>query len=126
MNQHQQKIVDQCLDQLDKATLDRQQLANAFDAVTGENGGGGRGGRQDLLYIQALESALHSKATGICMLIDGKYAEEPENDEDWPYECVIDALKDGWRVISFPNMALSLDENRTYGLGFEFILERWR
>ena len=38
---------------------------------------------------------------------------------------VIDAIRDGWRVISFPNMALSLDENRTYGLGFEFILERW-
>ncbi len=47
-------------------------------------------------------------------------------EDDWPYEKVVDALRDGWRIISFPDMALSLDENRTYGLGFEFILEKWR
>ena len=65
--------------------------------------------------------------------LNGEYAADPAPagpkptpDDGWPYATVIDAIRDGWRVISFPNMALSLDENRTYGLGFEFILERWR
>ena len=31
---------------------------------------------------------------------------------------------DGWRVVKFPELALMMDESRTYGLGFEFILER--
>jgi hypothetical protein len=30
-----------------------------------------------------------------------------------------------WRVIQFPNLTLMMDERRTYGLGCEFILERW-
>ena len=57
--------------------------------------------------------------------LNSLHMEEPPFEGRWRYETVIDAINDGWRVISFPNMALSLDENRTYGLGFEFVLEKW-
>ena len=82
------------------------------------------GKRQDLLYAQAVETGLDSRWIGMCMMVDGELIEP--DDDDWPYNSTIDAIKDGWRVISFPNMSLSLNENRTYGLGFEFILEKWR
>jgi hypothetical protein len=34
-------------------------------------------------------------------------------------------MADGWRIIKFPEMALLLDEKRTYGFGWEFVLEKW-
>ena len=111
--------IDDCLTQLDQGTLTRQHLQKTFDLVTGCER------RQDLLYLQACESSLHATLLGFRLLVDGTYVDEPDSDEKWPYDSVIDAIGDGWRVISFPNMALYLDENRTYGLGFEFILEKW-
>ena len=126
MNQHRRKIVADCLDRLGDGNLTADELRHAFEQFAEAPR------RQDLLYIQANESALHSDVIGMKMLVDGEYVDEPgpagpkpSAEDGWPYTTVIDAINDGWRVISFPNMALSLDENRTYGLGFEFILERW-
>ncbi len=113
------KHVETCLNALADSTLTADQLRDAFAAM-----GSDEDRRQDLLYLQAVETGLGSRLLGCRMLIDGQL-KEPE-EEPWPYDCVLDATKDGWRVISFPNMALCLDENRTYGLGFEFILEKWR
>ena len=39
---------------------------------------------------------------------------------------MLEAVSDGWRIIKFPEMALLLDESRSFGLACEFILERWR
>ena len=118
-----QRHIRECLEQLDRGTLTRQRLLEAFEAV---GTGAEAGKRQDLLYLQSAQTGLHCRLLGMRMLVDGEYAEEPDSDAEWPYENVIDAINDGWRIISFPNMALSLQENRTYGLGFEFILEKWR
>lgn len=115
MQNHQ--IIRDCLEQFDKGALTREQLSEAFDQVLS-------GKRQDLLYAQAVETGLDSRWIGMSMMIDGELMEP--DDDDWPYSSTIDAIKDGWRVISFPNTSLSLNENRTYGLGFEFILEKWR
>ena len=61
------------------------------------------------------------------LIEDGELREGPPNPEDWPYQTVLDAVREGWRIISFPNMALlAVDEKEFYGLGAEFILERWR
>ena len=115
-----QAHIDDCLSQLEQGTLTPKRLQEAFGAVAGH------GRRQDLLYLQACETGLHSRLLGFRMLVDGEYVAEPDSADEWPYDSAIDAIRDGWRVISFPNMTLSLDENRTYGLGFEFILEKWR
>ncbi|MCH2130529.1 MAG: hypothetical protein MK179_15405 [Pirellulaceae bacterium] len=120
MNEQQNQLVNACAAQLDEGTLTSQKLRDAFEAVV-EN----CNRRQDLLYLQAAETGLDCFLVGFRMVRDGKFVEEPEREEDWPYNSVLDAINDGWRIISFPNMALSLDENRTYGLGYEYILEKW-
>ena len=58
------------------------------------------------------------------MVCAGEEVEIPREPAEWPYQTVMDALRDGWRIISFPNLALMMDESRTVGLGCEFILER--
>ena len=82
-------------------------------------------GRQDLLYLQAQRSVLDSPVLGMAIVHDGEIDEGPDDPNEWPYKSVMDALQDGWRIIKFPELALSVDERRTYGLGCEFILERW-
>lgn len=80
--------------------------------------------RQDLLYLQAANTGLNSAVNGMATVIDGEWSDGPPDPKDWPYRTVLEAIRDGWRVLQFPNMALLLDESRTYGLGAEFILER--
>jgi dihydroxyacid dehydratase/phosphogluconate dehydratase len=79
---------------------------------------------QDLLYLQANTTSVAARVLGMAMLENGKLSDGPANPEQWPYQTVLDALKDGWRVIQFPNLALLMDESRAYALGCEFILER--
>ena len=59
------------------------------------------------------------------IVTNGIISDGPENPDDWPYQSVLEAVRDGWRIIKFPELALMMDESRTYGLGFEFILERY-
>ena len=82
--------------------------------------------KQDLLYLQAATTSLTSPVHGMLLVENGQMSEEPQNPAEWPYRSVLDAVRDGWRVIQFPNLALLTDESRTYGLGCEFILERLR
>jgi hypothetical protein len=81
--------------------------------------------RQDLLYLQTASTSLQSPVRGMMQVIDGRLNEGPADPEAWPYRCVLDAIRDGWRVIQFPDLALLMDETRAMGLGCEFILERW-
>lgn len=56
------------------------------------------------------------------LYIDGRQSELVS--DNLPYENVLAALRDGWRVIKVPGLAVLLDERRTIGLGCEFVLER--
>jgi hypothetical protein len=80
---------------------------------------------QDLLYLQAGSTSPLAQVHGISLFAGGKQVPMPRDPAEWPYRRVIDAVADGWRIVCFPNQALLLDESRTYGLGCEFILERW-
>ena len=80
--------------------------------------------RQDLLYLQTSGTSLTSGIHGILLVENGQVSEIPPDPDDWPYQSVLEAIRDGWHVIQFPNMALLMDESRTYGLGCEFILEK--
>ena len=113
-------VISSTVRRLEQGTLTKEQLLEAFGNLAGRNGR-----RQDLLYLQAVESGLDSNLIGFKMMRGGRFVDEPDSEEDWPYRNVLEAINEGWRVIGFPNMALCLDENRTYGLGFEFILEKW-
>ena len=79
---------------------------------------------QDLLYLQSNGTCLDSGILGMTLVENGQMTDVSEDSKDWPYQSVLEAIRDGWRVVQFPNLALLMDESRTYGLGCEFILEK--
>jgi len=80
--------------------------------------------KQSLLYVTAATTSPAVALTSMNLIEDGKIQNIPEDPEEWPYQSVLDAINDGWRVIKFPEQALLLSEERNYGLGCEFVLER--
>ena len=82
--------------------------------------------RQQLLFLRVSGLTISAEVVGMLILEDGETNEGPLDPEDWPYKTVIHAIQGGWRVIKFPELALWMDETRTYEVGGEFVLERWR
>ena len=80
--------------------------------------------RQDLLYIQASNTSVGSSAVGMSLVRGGEVVDLAAAGA-WPYASVLAAMRDGWRVIKFPELALLLVDEGTAGLGCEFILEKW-
>lgn len=93
-----------------------QAVANRLDGVPRQ--------RQDLLYVWTLFSSLTSPVNGMALIENGQIQPCPENPDHWLYKCVLDAMNDGWRIISFPDLSYVTDNNETYGLGCQFILEK--
>ena len=79
---------------------------------------------QNILYLHARVNSPSSDVLAMRIVENGEISDGPEDPDDWPYQSVLEAIRDGWRVVKFPELALMMDESRTYGLGFEFILER--
>ena len=102
--------------ELAKASL--QGILTALDEQTSQ--------RQELLYLQANTTSVTADVVGMLLVQDGEVSEGSADPDKWPYPTVLAAMQDGWRVIQFPNLVLMMDESRTYGLGYEFILEKWR
>ena len=59
--------------------------------------------RQDLLYIQTSSTALTSNIHGMSLQEDGEII-DPEL--PFLYHTPLDMIRDGWRVIQFPNTCL--------------------
>ncbi len=112
--------VDQAIAELRAGTLQESTLAAIRDeAAAGRT-------RQDLLYLQAAGTDLNAEVIGMRSVLDGEVSDGPDDPDDWPYQTVLEAIRDGWRIIDFPNLALLLDESRTYAYGAEFVLEKIR
>jgi hypothetical protein len=94
-----------------------QQLADLIEAAPRT--------RQNLLYIQGSSTHPGSTALGMLLIVDGECTEPPPDPKEWPYRSALDAVKDGWRIIAFPNLALLADPAVPQGLGCDFILEKW-
>ena len=80
---------------------------------------------QTLLYLYSKSTNLRSPL-GAWALYDPAAADEPVlPSQDAPYASVLDAVRDGWRIVQFPRPELHRfsDLDNAY-LGFEFILER--
>ncbi len=116
--------LEQSIDELKRGTLTEERLQQILEQLDD-----GESKRQDLLYLQATTDSVggwgHS-VVGMSIVEAGVMSDGPPDPEDWPYKTVLEAMQDGWRVIKFPEMALLLDEERSVGLGCEFILERDR
>ncbi|MBI2193383.1 MAG: hypothetical protein HYU36_15520 [Planctomycetes bacterium] len=114
------KHVERCIEEFQKGELTEVSLRRVLDSLEETPPR-----RQDLLYLQAGSTSLHAGILGMSLFQNGKTVDGLADPKDWPYKNVLEAVRDGWRVIQFPNMALMMDDTRTYGLGCEFILERW-
>jgi hypothetical protein len=98
-----------------------------FDALEGLLSAADRP-RQRLLYLHAAEPNLFSRVIA-CNLVepDADYEPQlvPQPDVESPYWAVLDAVRDGWHVIHFPQMEISAIESGKLGaIGFEFILTK--
>ena len=112
--------VERCVEEFQRGKLTEASLCRILEILDQT-----RTIRQDLLYLQTSSTSLNSTVYGMLMVQNGEISEGTSAPKDWPYQIVLDAIRDGWRVIQFPNLALMMDEGRTYGLGCEFILEKW-
>jgi hypothetical protein len=123
MTETQRETMESLVAELEQGTLTAAGLREGIADIAGTD----NPKRQDVLYLQAVTTSPGAAVVGMLLIEDGELREGPPNPEDWPYQTVIEAVRDGWRIISFPNMALlAVDEKEFYGLGAEFILERWR
>ena len=114
-----EKQADLCLDAFHKQNLSKEALGKLCDLIHAMNPQ-----KQDLLYIQAHDTNPNSQAVGMSMVVNGQFEEPPLDPQDWPYQSVLEAIDDGWRVISFPDLSLLMYEDNPLGLGCEFILEK--
>ena len=113
--------VERCIAELRAGELAKASLQGILTALDEQPAP-----RQELLYLQANTTSVTADVVGMLLVQDGEVSEGPADPDKWPYPTVLAAMQDGWRVIQFPNLALMMDESRTYGLGYEFILEKWR
>ena len=109
--------IEQVVEQFRQGRLTEQGLREALEQRAAP------GSRQDLLYLQVSSSALTSSVLGLSLVRAGEMVEVPV--EEWPYGSVLAAIRDGWRVIKFPDLSLLIVDGRTLGLGCEFVLEKW-
>ena len=102
-------------------------LVEKAEAKHGQGNGQGQGNvRQSLLYLQAPTTNPHSAVVGISIYEDGTDSDGLDDNGEFRYRSIKEALDDGWRIIKFPEASLAMREQDTYGLGYEFVLERWR
>ena len=109
---------DRVIEQFRRGELTEAALRQALERR------GSSGKCQDLLYLQASNASVTAGLLGMSLVRDGEMVDWPAG-ADWPYASVLAAIRDGWRVIKFPELAMLLIDERTIGLGCEFILEKW-
>ena len=111
------------LDKLRAGTLveaDLQQALDCLDKAPDDDSPK----QQQLLYLNTGNTGVDSQVLGMALVENGEILEAPDDVDEWPYNSVLEAMNDGWRIIKFPEMALLLQEDKTFGLGCEFILEK--
>lgn len=82
--------------------------------------------RQQLLILYTANSYPDAAVIGYSMY-DGSSDDMPPHEVDtpMPYETVLDAMRDGWRVIQYPSLGRQKgNELETDYLEFEFVLEK--
>ena len=116
--------IQEWLDKLRAGTLAETDLQQALDRLSNGTSDGDSPKRQRLLYLNTGNTGVDSQVLGMALAENGEILEGPDDVDEWPYNSVLEAMHDGWRIIKFPEMALLLQEDKTFGLGCEFILEK--
>ena len=115
--------IQEWLDKLRAGTLAEADLQQALDRLGGTSDDNSPK-QQRLLYLNTGNTGVDSQVLGMALVENGEILEGPDDVDAWPYNSVLEAMDDGWRIIKFPEMALLLQEDKTFGLGCEFILEK--
>ena len=107
-----------CRQKLKEGNLTDQDLEHLQELVTSP--------KQMVLYLYSKSTNMRSGIASWA-LYDPMEPDEPKlASQDLPYASVIDAVKDGWRIVQFPITKLYhfSDADNDY-LGYEFILEKF-
>jgi len=113
------QLAEQCLERFRAGALTEGDLTTLLDRASQPR-------RQSLLYLQAPSSHPYSQVIGISLFEEGRDPEGTDDQGALRYRTIKEALEDGWRIVRFPELFASTDDQNNYGLGYEFILERWR
>ena len=109
--------LDNCVEKLNASKLTVADLHGVTAALNSE--------KQMILYLYSKSTNLRSPIAGWA-LYDPTTPDEPVlPSQDAPYNSVLDAVGDGWRIVQFPRPELYnfSDVDNAY-LSFEFILEK--
>ena len=113
--------VSQWLGQLRRGALTPADLEAALERLKRD---GASPAAQRLLYLQTHTTDLESPVIGMAIVEDAVVYDAPDDPDDWPYQTVLEAMSDGWRIIKFPEMALAYLDPDYGGMKWEFILEK--
>ena len=81
--------------------------------------------RQLVLYLSSQSTNLRSPVSA-WVLYDATQPHDPQPpSHKSPYNTVLDAIADGWRVVQFPISKLYDYRDENDYIGYEFILEKW-
>ena len=114
MNERAKRQVEKCIDDLRRGVLTEDDLQRILELAAS---------LRTCCTSKRKAAPLGSNLLGMRIVENGEMWDGPEDPADWPYKTVLDAVRaaGGHQV---PELALMLDEKRTYGLGCDFVLER--
>lgn len=109
--------LNDCINKLKAGELTEVDLNGVIDVLNSE--------KQHILYLYSKSTNLRSPL-GAWALFDPIAPDEPVlPSQDPPYGSVLDAVRDGWRIVQFPRPELySFSDVENAYLNFEFILEK--
>lgn len=116
--------LERCLERFHEGQLQAEDLERAIGVAAAA--ASAVGGRQSLLYVQAASSDPYSTVLGMSIYEEGADRAAIDASGEFLYPTIRQAQEDGWRIVKFPEMALLMQEQSNYGLGYEFVLERYR
>ena len=120
MTQAQSHTVEQLVTALREGSLTEDGLRAGAAELAGD-----ASRCQELMIVETSSSCPSSRIAAMKRFADGAPQVLPDDPEQWPYATPLEAVRDGWRIIAFPELALQLvGDDEWHGLGFRFVLER--
>jgi len=82
--------------------------------------------RQRVLYLNAVLPSMRAEVISGALHepVDGPGPQIDPLAPELPYDTVFAAVRDGWRVVQFPDQRAPFDDREIDVLGYEFILEK--
>lgn len=109
-------------DKLEAGTLGSDDLTELRELLAAR----GRTLRQRLMYMHAITPNPSSGLVHVTIYEptpDG-VPEITAEEQPLPYNSVLEAVRDGWQIIHFPNQLAPFDDKEIDILGYEFVLQK--